>query len=55
MNVADDIDIELRAGDDALSVVKTEANDFNADGGAGRDTLNLLDNLFAVDEDSFEL
>ena len=56
VNVADEINIELRDGNDTLSVVKTTANEFNADGGSGQDTLFLLDNLFAnFDEDSFEL
>jgi hypothetical protein len=56
VNVADEINIELRDGNDALSVVRTTANEFNADGGSGQDTLFLLDNVFAnFDEDSFEL
>ena len=56
VNVADEVNIELRDGNDTLSVVKTTANEFNADGGSGQDTLFLLDNLFAnFDEDSFEL
>ncbi len=50
------INIELRDGNDTLSVVRTTADEFNADGGSGQDTLFLLDNLFAnFDEDNFEL
>jgi hypothetical protein len=56
VNVVDEINIELRDGNDTLSVVRTTADEFNADGGSGQDTLFLLDNLFAnFDEDSFEL
>lgn len=56
VNVTDEINIELRGGDDTLGVVRTNADRFHADGGSGQDTLFLLDNLFAnFDEDSFEL
>lgn len=56
VNVVDQINIELRGGNDILGVVRTTANRFDADGGSGQDTLFLLDNLFAnFDEDSFEL
>jgi hypothetical protein len=56
VNVNDDISIELRDGNDTLRVIRTTANEFNADGGSGQDTLFPLDNLFAnFDEDSFEL
>ncbi len=56
VNVVDELDIELRSGDDTLNVRRTTADDAHFDGGLGRDSLVLLDNLFSnLDEDRFEL
>lgn len=56
VTVTDEVNIDLRNGDDSLRVIRTRADEANFDGGFGQDTLFLLDNLFQdFDEDSFEL